>query len=92
MVAPKQLGPGCDLEMMWLDVPSKYRQVWLEVCKPNKNSCGGSFPMRNDGLHVFKPDASMAGKNWIIKVYTKDKKCIGFSNKFFIDGMLPSCN
>jgi hypothetical protein len=77
----------------WYGIPENtYRYVWLEICKADKSSCGGGFSVSNKGRYYdFRTDASMVGKDWIFKVYTQDRKYTGYSNAFFVDGMLPPC-
>jgi hypothetical protein len=87
-----QIGVNCGVAVEWQSIPNTYRYVWLQVCKADKTACGGAFTIKNNWLYMdFRPDTSMAGQEWVIKVYTQDKKYTGYSNKFFVDGMLPPC-
>ncbi len=87
-----QFRVNCRAEIRWYGAPKTYGTVWLSVCKPDKKICGGGFPVRNAGAYSeFRPTQSMTGQDWVIKVSTEDKKYNGFSNTFFVDGMLPPC-
>ena len=89
--SPKRV--NCKSQTRWNGVSrTQYRTIWLQVCRSDKTSCGGAFSTRNDGYYYdFRPDISMAGKDWLIKVFTQDKKYIGYSNVFSINGMLQPC-
>ena len=88
----KQFRVNCKTEIKWNGVPKAYGTIWLSVCKPDKKTCGGDFPVRNIGAYTaFRSTQSMTGQDWVIKVATQDKKYAGFSNTFFVDGMLPHC-
>lgn len=84
--------PKCEIFVGWKDISKKnYRTVWLELCSPTKSNCGGGYPIKNEGRFWFVPDPSFYGKDGYVKVYTQDKKHIGISKRFYVNGMLPPC-
>lgn len=82
---------NCIYNVIWKDIPKSYGTVWLQICKDDKSTCGGPFPKSNSGAASFKTDTSMADQRLVIKVYTQDKKYSGYSNSFFVNGMLMQC-
>jgi len=91
-IGEKQVRVNCKTQVKWSKIPDNYRTVWLEVCTPDKSLCGGGFPVQNKGAYFdFRPNESMVGQDWTVKVTTKDNRYVGFSRPFFVDGMLPSC-
>ena len=88
----KQFRVNCRTTIKWYGIPQSYGTVWLRACRSDKSNCGGDFPISNSGSYYkFRPDDSMTGHDWVIKVATQDEKYAGFSNSFFVDGMLPGC-
>lgn len=82
----------CKTKIKWSIIPSQYANVWLQVCKSDKSSCGGAISVKNSGIYgEFRADTSMVEKDWVIKLYTNDKKYTGYSNKFTVNGMLQQC-
>ena len=92
---PYQYGINCEIKIRVVAGPShdKYRTLWTQICTADKKTCGGAITERYSKPCVitFKPDDTMTGKDWRLKVYTDDKRYIGYSSKFFVDGMLPVC-
>lgn len=82
---------NCNYYYIWKGIPSTYGTVWVDICKADKSSCSGGLTKSNSGVASFKTNMGMAGKNHVIKVYTQDRKFSGYSNPFFVDGMLPQC-
>ena len=93
--SPYQYGINCEIKFRVVYGPSheKYRTVWTQICSADKKSCGGAITTRYSKPCVItvKPDDTMAGKDWRLKVYTDDKRYVGYSLPFFVDGMLPVC-
>ena len=92
---PYQYGINCGIKIKVVAGPShdKYRTVWTQICSADKKSCGGAITARYSKpcIITVKPDDTMAGKDWRLKVYTDDKRYVGYSLPFFVDGMLPVC-
>ena len=87
----KPIRVNCLSAITWKGVPASYGTVWLQICKPDKRSCGGRFPTRNDGQYEHKFGISEAGEEWVVKVYTQDNKYKGYSRVFLVDGMATPC-
>jgi hypothetical protein len=82
---------NCNYNYIWRNIPSTYGTVWVDICKADRSSCSGGITKSNTGAASFKTTMGMAGSSYVLKVYTQDRKYIGYSNTFFVDGMLPQC-